>query len=108
MLKYIHKEGKIMKKFKITDGFIRKVEKRLLTVAKKEYQPDGIFVCLDGINITCWEDKDFSLEFKIRYGRMADGTCVFQHKMTIWMGDGNLDFLAGQFYERINLADGNE
>lgn len=97
-----------MKKFKITDGFVRKVEKRLLKVAKREYEPDGIFVCLDGINIDSWENNDFSFELEVRWGKIADGNCVFQHKATIWMVDGNLDFLAGQFYEKIVTADGNE
>lgn len=98
-----------MKKFKITDGFIRKVEKRLLKVAQKDYQqPDGIFVNVDGIDITCWGNNDSSLELKVRWGRIADGHCVFQHKAIIWMGDGNLDFLAGQFYEKMYAADGNE
>jgi len=97
-----------MKKFKITDGFVRKVEKRLLKVAKKDYGADGIFVCLDGINITAWEDNDFSLELQVRWGKMVDGNCTFQHQATIWMGDGNLDFLAGQFFEKILAADGNE
>ena len=98
-----------MKKFKITDGFIRKVEKRLLKVAKKEYQPDGLYVVADGIMITSWEDNDFSIEYKMRWGRMVDGKCAFQYQATIWSGDGNLDFLAGQFYEKIlAAADGNE
>jgi len=98
-----------MKKFKITDGFIRKVEKRFLKVAKKEYQqPDGIFVNVNGISITSWGDNDFSLELTVHWGQMADGKCVFQHKAIIWMGDGNLDFLTGQFYERMNMTDGNE
>ena len=97
-----------MKKFKITDGFVRKVEKRLLKVAEREYKSDGIFVCLDGIQITAWEDSGFSLELQVRWGRMADGNCAFQHEATIWAIDGNLDFLAGQFYEKILTADGNE
>lgn len=97
-----------MKKFKITDGFVRKVEKRLLKVAQQECEPDGIFVSLDGIHITAWEDSDFSLELQVRWGKMADGNCSFQYKATIWMRDGNLDFLAGQFYEKILAADGNE
>lgn len=97
-----------MKKFKITDGFVRKVEKRLLKVAQQDYYPDGLYVCLDGIDITSWEDNDFSIECKVRWGRMADGNCVFQHQATIWMRDGNLDFIAGQFYAKILAADGNE
>ena len=97
-----------MKKFKITDGSICKIEKRLLKVLKKQYTSNGLYICLDGINITAWEDNDFSLELQVRWGRMADGNCVFQHQATIWMGDGNLDFLAGQFYEKILAADGNE
>lgn len=97
-----------MKKFKITDGFVRKVEKRLLKVAQQDCYPDGLYVCLDGIDITSWEDNDFSIECKVRWGRMADGNCVFQHQATIWMGDGNLDFIAGQFYAEMLAADGNE
>ncbi len=97
-----------MKKFKITDGKMRQVEKQFLKVAKKEYQPDGLYVCLDGIMITSWEENNFSVEYKVRWGRMVDGNCVFQHQATIWSGDGNLDFLAGQFYEKILAADGNE
>lgn len=98
-----------MKKFKITDGFIRKVEKRLLKVAKKDYQqPDGMFVCLDEIHITSWGGGDFSVELKVRWGRMVDGKCEFQHQRTIWSGDGNLDFLAGQFCEKMRAADRNE
>ena len=97
-----------MKKFKITDGFVRKVEKRLLKVAQQEYESDGIFVCLDGIQITAWEDSSFSLELQVRWGKMVDGNCGFQYKATFWMRDGNLDFLAGQFYETILTADGNK
>ena len=97
-----------MKKFKITDGKMRQVEKRLLKVAKKEYQPDGLYVCLDGIEITSWEENNFSIEYKVRWGRMVDGKCSFQFEATIWSGDGNLDFLTGQFYEKILAADGNE
>ena len=97
-----------MKKFKITDGFVRKIEKRLLKVAQQEYGPDGIFVGLDGIHITAWEDNNFSLELQVCWGKMVDGNCVFQHEATIWVVDGNLDFLAGQFYETILTADGNK
>ena len=97
-----------MKKFKITDGKMRQVEKRLLKVAKTHYSPDGLYVALDGIMITSWEDNRFSLEYKLRWGRMADGKNEFQHQTTIWAGDGNLDFLAGQFYEKLLEADGNE
>ena len=95
-----------MKKFKITDGYIRKVEKRLEKVIKKNYSGDGLYIVLDGIMITAWEDNDFSLEYKVRWGRMADGNCKFQHQAEIYAGDGNLDFLAGQFYEKVLAADG--
>lgn len=97
-----------MKKFKITNGKTRQIEKRLLKVAKKEYEPDGLYVYLDGVEITSRGNNDFSIEYKVRWGKMADGNCAFQHEATIWSGDGNLNFLAGQFYEKILAADGNE
>ena len=86
-----------MKKFKITDGFIRKVEKRLLKVAQKECEPDGIFVCLDGIQITAWEDSGFSLELQVRWGKMADGNRAIRHEEPSGGGEGRLHLLAGQY-----------
>ena len=89
-----------MEKVKITDGIIRKIEKRLQKIIDKEYA-DGSYVGIDGIDISCWEVKDYSIEIKLRWGRMVDGKCVFQKQATLWMGDGNLDFIAGQFYQII-------
>ena len=97
-----------MKRFTITDGLLRKVEKKLFQVAKKEYQADGLYVCLDGIEINAGGENDYSIEYKVRWGKMVDGKCVFQFEATIWAGDGNLNFLTGQFYEQILRADGNK
>lgn len=97
-----------MKKFKITDGIIRKIEKRLLKVAKKEYGK-GIYVVVDGIEIDVMDIKEYSIDMKVRWGREeSDGKVAFQHETIIWLTDGNPNFIAGQFLEKIIEADGNE
>ena len=98
-----------MKKFKISDGSLRKIEKRLLKVLKKEYKSDGLYVCVDGVSITSWGYNDFSVGMSIRWGRRADADGKhFQHEAIINLLDGNIHSLIGQFYEKVLNADGND
>lgn len=95
-----------MKKFKISDGSLHKIEKRLLKVLKKEYTPDGLYVCIDGIHITSWGYNDFSIGMSVRWGKMPDADGKhFQHEAIIELLDGNIHSLIGQFYEKVLNAD---
>lgn len=97
-----------MKKFKISDGILRKIGKRFLKVLKKEYASDGLYVYVDEVHISSWENNDFSVEMSIRWGRTADGNEGFHHTARINLLDGNIHSLIGQFYEKILNADGNK
>lgn len=87
------------------DGkYINKLEKRLLQVVKKEYEEsDGkLYLRIDGTNIGWFGDGQPLIELKLAYGR-ADGTHPFQNELTLMVSaDGNLDFIAGQFFQEIN------
>ena len=87
------------------DGkYINKLEKRLLQVVKSEYEAsDGkLYLRIDSTNIRWYDDGQPWIDLELAYGRV-DGKYEFQNELTITVpADGNLDFIAGQFYQEIN------
>ena len=83
-------------KIKITNSSIKKIEKRLLKVVKSQYNGKGLYCCVDKVEITQMEG--FILEYTIRYGREGSEN-NFQNIDTIYVGNQNLNFVAGQFFQ---------
>lgn len=97
-----------MKNFKITDGFLHDIERKLQELAETEYRgADGIYVSVDGLEIVAWDEGDFSLDLKVRWGNIVDGKVMFEHQATLTLVNNNLDFIAGQFFVEMLKADGN-
>lgn len=104
-----------MKKLiKITDGRIKRLERKFLKVVKREY-PDGNgtpYCEIFRINITRLDGN--LIQFVVRYGRTSETEESKMNKqVSFYAGDGNLTFLAGQFYQAIQTydmygVDGNE
>ena len=89
-----------IKELKIVDGMVEKIENRLKEITDNEYHADT-FVVVDGINLTNWADG-FQVELIIRWGfDTADGRAGKNETYSIDVGDGNLEFVAGQFYQAI-------
>lgn len=104
-----------MKKLiKITDGRIKRLERKFLKVVKREYPDgDGTLYCeIFRINITRLDGN--LIQFVVRYGRVSETEEEKMNKqVSFYAGDGNLTFLAGQFYQAIQTydmygVDGNE
>ena len=104
-----------MKKLiKITDGRIKRLERKFLKVIKSEYQKgDGTLYCeIFRINITRLDGN--LIQFVVRYGRTSETEEEKMNKqVSFYAGDGNLTFLAGQFFQAIQTLencgiDGNE
>lgn len=102
-----------MNKLKITDGKLKRLERKFLKIVKREY-PDGTtYYCeISRVDITHL-DGNF-IEFVVRYGEIGETEEVEMNKeVTFCAGDGNLTFLAGQFFQAIQTLenygiDGNE
>jgi len=91
-----------MFKLKITDGKLKKIEKRLLKVLKEQYDPDGLYCCIDTATINDIDGTGYSLEYTIRYGRCGvDGKKDFNNQVVLWVNSNNLQFISGQFYQLI-------
>ena len=104
-----------MKKLiKITDGRIKRLERKFLKVVKREYPDgDGTLYCeIFRINITRLDGN--LVNFVVRYGRVSETEeQKMDRQVSFYAGDGNLTFLAGQFYQAIQTyenygVDGNE
>ena len=82
------------------DGkLIKKVQKRLLKQLKKEYKGDGLFVEVEKFEVYIADGLMATLE--IRYGRFNnDSSNDWQRTVKLPITDGNLNFLAGQFFQR--------
>ena len=104
---YSKGEGKNMEKLiKITDGKIKRLEKRFLKIVKSEYKEgDGTLYCnISNINITCLDGN--LIQFIVRYGRISETEEEkMDKKVSIYAGDGNITFLAGQFFQAIQILD---
>ena len=80
------------------ERLIKKVQKRLLKQLKKEYRGDGLFVEVEKFEVYMADGPKANLE--IRCGRFNnDEANDWQHKIELPITDGNLEFLAGQFYQ---------
>ena len=87
-----------MKKY--ADGkYIKKVQKRLLKVLKKEYgNVDGLYCEIDRVDIYFLDGPSMCME--VRYGRFInDAASDWQRVLDLPLTDGNIDFLAGQFFQ---------
>ena len=112
---YSKGKEKIMEKLmKITDGKIKRLEKRFLKIIKSEYREgDGTLYCnISDINITRSDGN--LIQFIVRYGRISETEEEkMNKKVSVYAGDGNITFLAGQFFQAIQIldeygVDGNE
>lgn len=83
------------------DGrLVKKAQKRLLKELKREYRGDGLFVEIEKFEVYMGDGPMATLE--IRYGRFNnDNANDWQRKLELPITDGNLEFLAGQFYQRM-------
>jgi hypothetical protein len=87
-----------MKKY--ADGkYIKRIEKRLLKVLKQEYRADGLFVEVEKVDIYFPDGPMACIE--IRYGAFSEGGRNWAHKFELPLTDGKVEFLAGQFYQRL-------
>lgn len=84
-----------------TDGkLLRKIQKRLLKVVEKEYRGDGLFVELEKFEMYLADGPIACLE--VRYGKFNnDDATDWQRTIELPITDGSIEFLAGQFYQRI-------
>lgn len=82
-----------MKKIKITNRSIAKVEKRLLKVLKEEYMNEGLYCYVENVEI--FQMEGFFLTYTISYGREEK----FHKRVKINVGNQNLNFIAGQFFQ---------
>ena len=96
-----------MKKLiKITDGRIKRLERKFLKVVKREY-PDGngtLYCEIFRVNITRVDGN--LIQFIVRYGRISETEEEkMDKKVSVYAGDGNITFLAGQFFQAIQILD---
>lgn len=92
------------KLMKITDGTMKRLEKKLLKVVEKEYSKgDGKLYCdIVEINISRLEGN--LIKFVINYGRDSKSQQM-NRRVSLYAGDGNLTFIAGQFYQAISTLE---
>ena len=83
---------------KITDGTIKKIEKRLTKLIAGQYGKNS-YARVDGIRVDFIEGTH--TEITIIYGKEKDGEVIFQNSADLIMLDGNADFLAGQLFQHI-------
>lgn len=87
-----------MKNIKITNGIIRKIEKRLKKIIMQQYCGDGLYLYISSVKISSLEETTL-VDYTIEWGR--DGENAFHNQTTLCAGDGNLNFIAGQFFEKL-------
>lgn len=86
-----------MRKIKITNRSIAKLEKRLLKVVKDNYQGDKSLYCyVDNVKISQLED--FLVTYTICYGK-EEKDSSFQETIELVITNQNLNFIAGQFFQ---------
>jgi len=91
---------------KITERKIKQIERRLLKVVKENYPADGHHYCsIDKVEIS--QIDGYIIDLTIRYGR-TDSDNDFQKVAYLSMVDSNVNFIAGQFFEKLIEADGNK
>ena len=91
-----------MKKFKLTDGTLRNIENRLRKVLKNEFpSSDGMWLEVQNVDIDLAEGE-YDITLKVGYGR-EDKTVgeSWSGQIDIFLVDGNLDFIAGQFTQAL-------
>ena len=81
---------------------LKKIEKRLLKVVQKEWsgRADGMFVAVDKVDIF-YCDETPSITLKLRYGKFNNEPTDWHRECELPITDGNLNFIAGQFYQNI-------
>ena len=94
-----------MKKIEISNKTIKKIEKRLLKVVRGEYgHIDGnLYLVVERAEYTNIAGVLYTIQ--VRFGR--EETNEFQRTVKFTLGDGNLNFIAGQFFQAIAYAEEN-
>lgn len=83
-----------------SDGkHINKIQSRLLKVLKKEYKDRaGLYCEIDEVEMHFSADGNIII-LHIRYGVFNNDTTDWQRETELMVGNDNLDFLAGQFFQ---------
>ena len=94
-----------MKKIEISNKTIKKIEKRLLKVVRGEYgHLDGnLYLVVERVEYTNIAGVLYTIQ--VRFGR--EEANEFQRTVKFTLGDGNLNFIAGQFFQAVAYAEEN-
>lgn len=92
-------------KIKITDGKVKKIEKRLLKVVRSEYgHLDGnLYLVVERAEYSNIDGESPLYTIKVCFGR--EGEYQFRRESEFMLGDGNLNFIAGQFFQAVTDAE---
>lgn len=96
-----------MKKIEISKKTIKKIEKRLLKVVRGEYgHIDGnLYLVVERAEYSNIDGESPLYTIRVRFGRQEKNE--FQRTVEFTLGDGNLNFIAGQFFQAVTYAEEN-